>query len=235
MVRVSTIRFFLAVMPAPAWLLAGFVAVVLLGAWTIVLNPRNVDSAFACILLLQLLSASSGYGPAASRGWLDPLLVSGRSRWSIALGSALAAALPGLAAWGAILLAALYAGPDAIARAFAPHRFAALVIVSGGAWTFGLALPRLAGGALWMMAMMGLALTNAAFPRVVAILDRPEGVSQVLLTAATCAAWPLLFLGDDPGPRDSRVVVLSLAVVAVLIGLAVWYVATRDYTLEEPS
>ena len=235
MVRVSTIRFFLAVMPTPACLVAGFVAVVLLGAWTIVLNPRKVDSAFACILLLQFLSASSGYGPAASRGWLDPLLVSGRSRLSIALGSAIAAALPGLAAWSAILLAALYAGPDAITRAFAPHRFAALLIVSGGAWAVGLRLPRLAGGALWLMAMIALAFAHAAFPRVVEILDRPDGASQVLLTAAACAAWPLLFLGDDPGPRDPRVVVLSLASVAVLIGLAVRHVVTRDYTLQEPS
>ena len=235
MVRVSTIRFFLAVMPAPAWILAGFVAVVLLGAWTIALNPRNVDSALACVLLLQVLSASSGYGPAAARGWLDPLLVSGRSRWSIALGSAIAAALPGLAAWGAILVAAIYAGPDAIARAFAANRFAALLIVSGGAWAFGLRLPRLAGGALWMMAMIGLALTHAALPRFVEILDRPEGVSQLLLTAAACGVWPLLLLGDDPGPRDPLVVVLSLAAAAVPIGLAVRHVVNRDYTLEEPS
>jgi hypothetical protein len=235
MIRVSAVRFFLVVMPAPAWMLTGFALVVALGGYTLVLNPRDVDSAFGYILLLQMLAASSGYAAAASRGYLDPLLVSGRSRLSIAFSSLLAAALPGLVAWTTILLVALAVGDAAPARAFTLHRFAALVIISSGAWAIGLVLPRLAGGALWMMAMIAIAMSHGAFARYVTIFSGPESIGQVLITAAACAVCPLLFLGDNVGPRDPRVVVLALAIAAVPVCLAVWHVAVRDYTLKEPA
>lgn len=235
MIRVSAVRFFLVVMPTPPWLLAGFAVVAALGGYTLVLNPRDVDSAFGYILLLQMLAASSGYAAAASRGYLDPILVGGRSRLSIAFGSALAAALPGLIAWAVILLLALWEGDGAPARALALHRFAALLIVSGGAWALGLVLPRLAGGALWMMGMIGVAMSHGAIAQFVMILEAPSSIGQVLLTAAACAACPLLLLGDNPGPADPRVVALALAMAAGLVGLAVWHVAVRDYTLKEPA
>ncbi|CAN5388400.1 hypothetical protein BH23ACI1_BH23ACI1_09630 [soil metagenome] len=235
MVRVSVVRFFLVVMPPPPWLLVGFVAVVALGGWTLALNPRNVDSAFTYILLLQMLSASSGFGAAASRGHLDPILVSGRSRASIALGSVLAAALPGLVAWAAILIMSVWVGGVAPGRAFTVHRFAALFIVSGCAWATGLVLPRLAGGALWMMGMIGLAMTHGVFTRFVVVLEGPSTFGQVLITAAACAACPLLFLGDNAGPRDLRVVTLALSLAASVVAIAVWRVSERDYTLKEPA
>ncbi len=137
MIRVTSARFFLVVAPCPSWMRVGFGAAVLMGGATVWFNPSDVDSALGSILLLQMFSASSGYASSAARGHFDPILVSDRSRASVAAGSLVAAALPGAIAWMLIVgwAAALGAGPVVLA----PQRQAAFLIVSCTAWSAGLA------------------------------------------------------------------------------------------------
>jgi hypothetical protein len=235
MIRVSTVRYFLAVMPPPGWLLGSLLAAVSLGGWIVILSPRDVDAAFAWVLLLQLLSASNRYRAAAARGILDPLVVSGRSRHSIAAASLAAAAVPGIVAWAALVVAALYAGPEAWSRALTVHRTAALAVVCGVAWTLGLALPRLPGPALWAALMIAVAMSDAPFGRLVAANERAETTGQVLATAAAAVASPLLLLGDAPGMRDLRVVGCALIYAFALVTLAVRHLARSDFPLVEHS
>lgn len=230
MVRVSTVRYFLAATPPPGWVLGSLMAAALLGAWIVVLSPRDLDAVLAWVLLVQLLSASNGYQAAAASGFLDPLVVSGRSRTSIAVASLVASAAPGILAWAAIVLAALYAGPEAGVRALSAHRVAALAIVCGGAWTLGLA-PRLPGPALWAALMIAIAMSDAPFGTLVASGARAESSAQVLVTAAAVVASPLLLLSDAPGTRDARIVSCALVYACALVAFTVWRVARSDFPL----
>jgi hypothetical protein len=235
MIRVSTVRYFLAVTPPPGWLIGSLLAGVSLGCWIVILSPRDIDAAFAWVLLLQLLSGSNGYRAAASRGFLDPLVVSGRSRQSIAAASLVAAAVPGIVAWAALVGAALYAGPEAWGRALTLQRAAALAVVCGVAWTLGQALPRLPGPALWAALMIAIAMSDAPFGRFVASADIAASTSQVLVTAAAAIASPLLLLGDAPGMRDARVVGCALMYALALVAVAVRLLSRSDLPLLERS
>jgi hypothetical protein len=236
MIRASTISYFLVVTPSPFWVRAGFAVIVLLGCWTVALNPRDVDTAFANILLLQMFAVSNGLSTTASRGHLDPLLVSGRSRPAIVGGNAVAAAVPGLLAWMAVLVMAGLVGEGALTRALAPHRLVALFIVSGCAWAVGTVLPRLAAGALWMLLLVGFAISRGAFGHLVQMVEAgPSGLLGVLASALTCLVCPLLFLSDYPGARDPRVVALAAGLAWAVIAVAVWHLSRRDYTLRETA
>jgi hypothetical protein len=236
MIRVSAIRFFQTVLPPPVWVRAGFVAVAFIGAWTLILNPRDVDTAFGNILIVQMLATSSGFAAAASRGHFDPLLVSGRSRAAIALGHAIATSLPGLLAWALILVIAAWLGGVAFERAFSPQRFAAILIVSGCGWAVGLPLPRLVGGALWMALVMGIMMSGAGILAGVWLLEQdPSNIRAVLLMGLASVMCPFLLLGDQPGPSNLLSIALALGMACAIVASGVRYVVRRDYVLKEPA
>lgn len=235
MIRASTIRFPLVVLPPALWVRAGFLVVVAVGAWTLTLDPSTgqMDSALGSVLLLQMFAVSNGFASAAARGHFDPMLVSGRSRVAVAAGAGLAAALPGAAAWAATVVLALVLGVPLWAAA-APHRQAAFLIVSGIAWAAGIALPRLAAGALWSLVLIGLLLSRTLLARqLVALQQAPSSVPDVLLAAAACVVCPFLFLGDFAAATDLRVVCLALGTAAAATGMAIRHVARRDFALTE--
>jgi hypothetical protein len=211
-----------------------FGAAVLIGGATLWLNPGDVDSAFGSILLLQMFSASSGYAGSAARGYYDPLLVSGRSRAGIALGSLIAAAAPGALAWLAIAAIATALGRGH--SAFALHRQAALVLVSTAAWAAGLALPRMAAGALWSALLLTLTLSRGFVGEYLAVVQSPPAnVYQGLSSAAAFAICPFLLLGEFAAAKDARVIGLDLLLAAALTWAGVSHITRRESCLVEPA
>ena len=231
MLRVTSVRFFLVVSPAPGWMRVAFAAAFLIGATTLWLNPTDVDSAFGSILLLQMFSASSGYTAWAGSGHFDPLLVSGRWRPGLAMSHLLAAALPGLLAWLAIAI--LATGLGRAHTGFSVHRQMALLVVSTGAWAMGLALPRLAAGALWSMGLLTMALSHWVGAYLTVVQIAPNGVRQYLAAAAAFAACPYLLLGDFAASMDPIVLTLDGAVVLTLACAGARYVSRREYGLAD--
>jgi hypothetical protein len=235
MIHASAVRYFLTVLPPPVWIQAGFAIAAVIGVWTLILNPREVDSALGNILIVQMLATSSGFAAAASRGHIDPLLVAGRSRVSIALGHAVASALPGLVAFAIVLATAAWFGGVSAERAFSPQRLTAILIVSGCGWAIGLPFPRLVGGALWMGFFMGIVLSGAGLVLGIRLLE--AGTSHpgtVLLMAGAAVACPLLLLGDQPGAANLWSIGLALALATAVVAVGVRYVVRRDYVLKEP-
>lgn len=234
MIRASSVRFFLVVSPSPVWMRIAFGAAVLVGGTTLWLNPGDVDSAFGSILLLQMFSASSGYGASAARGYYDPLLVSGRSRVGIALSSLIAAAVPGAVAW--LVIATIATAMGRGHSAFALHRQTALVLVSAGAWAAGLALPRMAAGALWSVLLVTLALSRGVVGEyLVVVQSPPASVYQGLSSAAAFAVCPYLLLSEFAAARDAGVIGLDLLLAGALVWAGASYITRREYCLVEPA
>lgn len=233
MIRASCLRFFLVVSPPAVWMVTAFGASVLLGAVTLWLNPGDVDSAFGSVLLLQMFSASSGFAGPAGRGYFDPLLVGGRSRLRIAIGSLVASTLPGLAAWAVVVLIAVALGRAGPALAF--HRQVALILVSAIAWAGGLALPRMAAGGLWAVVLLTAALSRGTIGEYLAVVQSPPaGLQASLASAAAFGVCPYLLLGEFPAARDVVVMSADVLLALTMVWAGVTYVCRRQYTLGEP-
>jgi hypothetical protein len=233
LIRASTLRFALTVSPAPGWTLVAFGGSVLLGTATLWFNPANIDSAFGSILILQMFAASDGFSISASRGYFDPLLTSQPSRHRAAIGSLAAAVLPGLCGWLLLVLIAAAFGQWRIV--LAPHRHVALVIVSVLAWAGGLALPRMAAGALWAFFLVTAALFRGALAKYAAVVQSPPTEAlQLLQSALAFVMCPFLLLGEAPASTSAAVIGADLIFLLVVIWFAVRYVERRDYALMDP-
>ena len=233
MIRASSLRFLLVVSPPAVWMVTAFGASVLLGAVTLWLNPADVDSAFGSILLLQMFSASGGFAGPAGRGHFDPLLVGGRSRLRVAIGSLVASTLPGLMAWAVVVLIAIALGRGATALSF--HRQVALILVSAIAWAGGLALPRMAAGGIWAFVLLTAALSRGAIGDYLAIVQSaPAGLQAALASAAAFVVCPYLLLGEFPAARNLFVLSVDVALAWAVVWAGVSYVCRREYTLGEP-
>jgi hypothetical protein len=232
-IRVSAVRFFLAVSPSPAWMRVAFGVAVLVGWTTLWLNPADVDSALATILLLQMFSASSGYAAAAARGFFDPVLISGRPLVRIALSHFASSVLPGLIAWVAVAVFAAAAGSHA---ALSLHRHAAFVIVSAVAWTAGLAVPRLTAGTLWSVVLVAFALSRGVLgDQFIVVQSTSGGLPHAMAAAAAFLVCPFLLLGDFAAAVDPVVVGLDVAMAAGVAWVGIRYITRREYSLVEPA
>ena len=234
MIRASCLRFLLVVSPSGTWTHAAFAASVLIGAVTVWVNPQDVDSPFGGILLLQMFAASSGFTASAARGYFDPILTGGRSRRQVAMASLVASTLPGFAAW--VTTACIAAACGRAAAAFALHRLVALVLVSTIAWAGGLALPRMAAGALWAFVLVAAALSRGVVGQYLVVVQSPPGDAlHVLASAAAFAVCPFLLLGDFSAATHSVVIGLDLGLALTVVGLGFGYLARREYSLVEPA
>jgi hypothetical protein len=178
-----------------------------------------------------MFSASSGYAAAAARGYYDPLLVSGRSRTCVALANLSAAVLPGALAWIAITVTAAILGRADLALTM--HRHVAMVIVSAVAWAGGLALPRMAAGALWSLALVTLAMSRLIPDYLFLVRMSPVGLHHEA-AALTFAICPYLLLGDFTAASEPRVIGVDMLLVGALVWVGVRYIARREYPLVEP-
>ena len=234
MIRASSLRFLLVVSPPAVWMVIAFGASVVLAAVTLWLNPADVDSAFGSILLLQMFSASSGFAGPAGRGYFDPLLVGGRSRLRVGIGSLIASTLPGLAAWVVVVLIAVALGRGGTALAF--HRQIAFILVSTIAWAGGLALPRMAAGGLWAFVLLTAALSRGAIGDYLAVVQSPPvGLQASLASAAAFVVCPYLLLGEFPAAKNIVVLCVDVMVAVTMVWVGVSYVCRREYTLGEPG
>jgi len=233
-IRASSLRFLLVVSPPAVWLAAGFAASVLLGLATLWLNPADVDSAFGSVLLLQMFSSSGGFAGPAGRGYFDPLLVGGRSRLRVALGSLVASTLPGMVAWAIVVLIAVVLGRGR--TALTCHRQLALILVSAIAWAGGLALPRMAAGGIWAFVLLTAALSRGAIGDYLAVVQTaPAGFEASFASAAAFAVCPYLLLGEFPAARNLFVLCVDMSLACAMVSAGVSYICRREYTLGEPA
>jgi hypothetical protein len=151
------------------------------------------------------------------------------------MASLAAAAIPGACVWTAIVFFAGIAGAPA-ALALAPQRHVAFIVISCGAWSAGLALPRLAAGALWAGAIVALAVSRTAFgDHIMAVQGSPDGIGQVISTAAVFMLCPFLLLGSFAAATDTRVLATITLGAAAIAWAGVSFLARRDYTLAESA
>src|SRR5205085_9439872 len=135
--------------------------------------------------------------------------------------------------WLAIVLAACALGHAA--RAVAPHRQIAMILVSCVAWAAGLALPRMAAGALWSVVLVALAMSRGMLADSLLVAQTvPIGFGQVIRVATACAVCPFLFLGDLAGATDARVLLLEGTIALAVVVFGACHVCRRDYGLVEP-
>jgi hypothetical protein len=234
MIRVGAFRYFLAVAPVPGWNLLAFAAAVVVGAATLLQDPREIDSALALVLLMQMFAASGGFTGVAARGHFDPLLVSPAPRVRIALGNLASSTLPGVVGWFVVVAIAAMAG--GAERAFSLHRHAALLVVSSVAWMAGIVLPRNAPGVLWCGALLAFALARGTLSdQLVLMQTLPSTAADLLVVSAACVICPFLLLGDFPAPRNPLVLVAvsSAALAAIAAGIRI--IAQREYVLTETA
>src|SRR3954468_12383738 len=187
------VKYFLLISPRPAYALVVLAAVTALGLVTTWLDPRELDSGLGMVLFVQMFLASSGFVATARRGHFDPMLVRGRNRTAALAAQWCASIVPGAIAWFVLAGAGAALGSAAASSALTGVRLAALILVSIGSWTCGVALPRAAGGALWMGVLVVLLL------RYVELV--PPGHAQttgvdVARAAASLLVCPFLVLGS---------------------------------------
>jgi hypothetical protein len=233
--KATSVGFFLTVSPPPPAAVAGHAVAAALGVSMLWMDPVEPHSGLSVVLLIQMFGASTGFTAAASRGHFDPLLVSGASRASIAAGHCVAAALPGLAAWGILALAEMVLALPGGRLASQPGSVLALLFVSVVAWAVGLALPRFAGGVLWMVVLVVVVASRTGFLGFVDVISASDVSSpdEVLRVGAAMALCPFLLLGDSAAARSWQV--HGLLVVAALAAAAAGFqfIARRDYPLAE--
>jgi hypothetical protein len=233
-IRASILRFLLTVSPPPRWILIALALSVVVGVATLWLNPEGIDAAFASILLLQMFAVSNVFSASASRGYFDPLLTGEHSRQRVAIGSLVAATLPGVVAWIVLTLLAVAFGRWRIA--VAPQRYLALAMVSVVSWAGGLAFPRLAVGPFWLFVLLSAALFREVLATYMPpIQSPPTSVLDFVEWITAFAVCPFLFLGDVPAANDSSVVASDLVLLLMVIWCAVRYVQHRDYALMDPA
>ncbi|HTK29467.1 MAG TPA: hypothetical protein VL309_07945 [Vicinamibacterales bacterium] len=195
-------------------------------------RPQLFGECYALALLFQMFSASTGFREPARRGHFDAMLVSA-PRVALAwahLGISIAA---GVAVWlgtSAIDAALVRHGPRPGLQAPA---LVGLVVVSLVAWTIGLALPRYAGGALWLAAIVVVAGSGyTSF--IKSALFGPYTLGGTLEQTAGLLVVPMLLAGP-PHPPPLVVQGLALAAAGACAWLGVQYIRRFDARLEASS
>ncbi len=164
MTAVLAFRYFLAVTPPAAPLVAVLAILVVAAAGLESVSRGSSDWVLASIALVQLFTASTGFTRHASRGYYDPLLIGARGRGRLALAHFAASAWAGAAAWtGAGIAQALAAGSASV-PAFRPSGWAALLLASAVPWAASVRLPPFVAGALWVLLTASLLVSGKILP-----------------------------------------------------------------------
>jgi hypothetical protein len=210
------VKYFAIVSRPPAYGLVVLAAVTLLGAATTWLNPREIDSSLGMVLFVHMLLASSGFVPAARRGHFDPMLARGRNRRSALIAHWCASIAPGAAAWAAIAAAGLTLGAPESLSALAGSRLVAFWIVSSVAWSVGFAMPRGAGGAIWIALLIVLLVWHAD---LLSRVSTPDSPAAVLRAAGTLLLCPFLLLGSRMTAGTPAMAAAVAVATTMLLGM----------------
>jgi hypothetical protein len=223
------IRFFFLVNPPR--IAIGFVLLVAGGIIGDLAWSMDTSVVFPCLLFLQLFACSSGYVTHGARGYYDPALTTGTTRWRVGLAHFLASAAPGILAWlvfGAWVV--IRGGPDN-GHAFRPASLVFLLMISAISWLLTLRLAPLSGGMLWMFVMVATAL-SAEFLRIVAtgLRNREAFMQSPLRSVATGLLVPLI---SYAAPWPAVFLVAFLAITLAMVALGLLFIAKRDLPLAE--
>jgi hypothetical protein len=213
---VGPARYFAVVGLHPIYALGMLTAIVIVGAATLWLDPRELDSGLGMILFAQMFLASTGFLVRARQGHFDPVLTGPWSRAAVVAAHWVVSIAPGVIAWLVIVVAGAVAGSQSAISAVAGVRAGALVIVSTLSWAVGFRLPRGAAGMLWIALLMVLVTQRAE------LLAAPAGTGPIgtgLLHAATLLACPFLLLGTHPPLGRGAVEAALMFSLAVLFGV----------------
>jgi hypothetical protein len=228
----TILRFIHLVDPPPVWMPALTVALGLYGVAVVWMDPAGADSALGALLLWQMLSASRGFAGPASAGHLDPILIR-ETRWRIAIAHLTHSTGPVIVVWTVVGAAELCMG---VARPLAaePGRLASLVFVGAAAWALSLGTTRLVSGALWIGALVVLAVTPLGLDAYIAMAHRPAGPEQFLYGLLLSMVCPFLMIGVTLPMREG--IAGGLAVGSLVVMKAgVAYIVCRSYPLEPPA
>jgi hypothetical protein len=222
----SSARFFALTSIHPPYARLMLVLITGVGAWTIVTNPGELDSALGMVLFIQMFLASTGFLRSARRGHFDPLLAGQGRRTGPMVWHFVVSIAPGAAAWTALSAVACLLGNGAAVSALRGERAAALAIVSLIAWTTGVMLPRGAAGIVWVGVLLSALIGRVELLTSSSLTTPALGPAlNDLVQALALLVCPFLLLGHHPVLRPG---VLAAAVsIATLIALAMWWRADR--------
>ena len=210
---------------------AGFVLLGAFAIWALGAMPADRGAPFVPIMLLQMFAASSGFRQAADDGCFDVLLTSGPSRFRIVMLHVLASVGPGVTCWLAVgLLERGWHGDVAVGFGAGP--VVGLLLVSALSWAISALTARLAGGLVWLMALVAVAVSPDGIVWLgTAFTESPVGVAGVARQVAVFLVCPFLFLVPQAATSaaDPRLLVaVSLLGVGAASGTA-WWMTWRDY------
>lgn len=231
MTRLSPLRYFAAVAPPAAPLLA-VLAILVVGAFVLeAVAPGSSDWVLASIALVQLFACSSGFTRHATRGYYDPVLLGGGPRFRVALAHFAVSALPGFAAWLAAGIAGAVAARSLSTPALSPAGWVCLLLVSAVPWAANVRLARYAAGSLWLLFSASLLLSGKLF-RALSLLhaDPAWGRSHPWWSIALALGFPAAV----PSLAWQAPVLAALAGLAVAaLGLGVAAIRSATFPLSE--
>lgn len=173
MTRLSPFRFFSAVAPPPAPLVAVLAILALAAVGLEAVSAGSSDWVLASILLVQMFTCSSGFTRHASRGYYDPVLLGG-SCARVGLAHFAVTARPGLAAWVVAGIGGAVAARSLSTPALRPAGWVALLLVSAIPWAANLRLAPFVAGSVWLLGTASLVLSGRIF-RTLALLHADDG------------------------------------------------------------
>jgi hypothetical protein len=225
------VKFFAVVRQSPSYGLAVLAAVTALGILTLALNPADLDSALGLVLFVHMFLTSTGFVVTARRGHFDPVLVARSERTAALFVQWCASIAPGAIAWIGLAACGYAWSSPAAWSALAGSRLGAFLIVSAMAWVLGFALPRGAGGVVWMGVLLGLLLRHAD---LLAPSAAQGSALAIVRTAGALIVCPFLLLGTHV-PIGTPALSASLAASAVLLLTTIRLGSRVDVYLVERS
>lgn len=232
MARMATALFlvrFFRVVPAVTPHIVGCLWVVATGGAAALAAGIPGETALAPLLVLQIFAASSGFTPAARRGYYDVLLTRGISRMTVLCAHWVASIAPGLLAWGAVAATERLIRPED-AAALTSGSIVALALASTIPWAVTAPLPRFAAAIGWLLF---LTTAQAAIPSgqadLVSALRAPASPG---VAAFALVVYPMGALGMDLTAVPIRIVGPAVLVAAVSVAAALFWCGRRDTPLE---
>jgi hypothetical protein len=214
-------RFFVVVPPVPRLLHAAIaVTTVVVGA-VIVLDSRRAAVSLTSLLLLQLFAASSGFLPAARRGYYDLVLTVGERRGVVAAVHWMLSVLPGLVGWCVLACIEALVTRQADGALFTRGTLAAMFVVSTIPWAAGVALPRFAIGIAWLLASSVLWIPGPATGPAAPVLGTLDGL-----------LYPPLLVGAELAGADALPAIVSVLAAGAALLLALAWIERADIALD---
>jgi hypothetical protein len=196
-----------------------------------IVNPSSSDTASVSILLIQLLAVSTGFTRFASRGYYDPILVSGAGRLRVAVAHFAASALPGAVAWIVLGIAQALVARNLGVRNIRPAGWAALLLVSTIPWALTLRLPPLSGGAIWLTLSAAFLVSGKGMELFAVMRQSPSSTDFGFLKGLGFGiAFPLM-VPDVPWSVPVLGALFGVSAAALLLGAL--FISRAQFPLAE--